>query len=115
MSRAVIFAAGRWIWPVDLRLRALDAERPVAPEVPDARSSCLERLSSRQRDIARHAREGEALHRRDVMARYGISGETARRDLAALVRLGILRRDGRRRGCRYAAVSAAPADGGNVQ
>jgi DNA-binding NtrC family response regulator len=115
LSRAVIFAGGGWIRPADLGLREVDAERPATPEDPDARSSCPERLSSRQRDIARHARQGEVLHRRDLVARYGVSGETARRDLLALVRLGILRRDGRRRGCRYAPVSGAPADGGNAQ
>ena len=46
------------------------------------------------------ARRGE-VRRRDLVARFGISREAARRQLVALARVGVLRRVGSGRGSRY--------------
>ncbi len=95
-SRAVVFAAGPWIGPLDLELPCRTGSSVDAVD---------DRLSPRQARIEALARACGTVRRGEVAVRLGISGETARRELSALVRLGILRRDGSHRGCRYAAVS----------
>ena len=90
MIRAVVFAAGPWITARDLRL-------PVAG--PSDRA-----FSARQQRIVLLVRHHGPVSCRDVAARVGISDETARVELSALVGFGIVRRHGRRRGCRYAPV-----------
>jgi transcriptional regulator with PAS, ATPase and Fis domain len=103
VSRAVIFASGPWIGPADLDLPGGVLSTVNIGRLPPAG------LSPRQEQIEALASACGAVRRRDVVSRLGISGETARRELSALVRLGILRRHGRHRGCRYVPVSGPPA------
>ena len=49
--------------------------------------------------------EQHEVRRRDIVARCRISREVARRELAGLVRLGLLRRIGLGRGARYMPLS----------
>jgi transcriptional regulator with GAF, ATPase, and Fis domain len=60
----------------------------------------------RQREVLRIASLEGAVGRRDVTGRFAISGESARRDLGALVRAGLLRRSGRGRGTHYLPLGA---------
>ena len=92
MSRAVIFAQNGWV-------RAGDLGLPSVPEVVD-REGCPA-LPSRQQEIFRLAALRGSICRRDLTNWLGISGETARRELVALARLGLLRRLGQRRGSQY--------------
>ena len=97
ISRAVTFATGRWVQIEDLGLPTVsDGVMLDAATTPD------DGLSPRQRDIVRLVLVHGCIRRADVTQRYGISGEAARRDLTALVRLGRLQRGGRLRGTRYA-------------
>ncbi len=100
LSRAVIFAAGGWIRAEDLRLPDDLDLSAAAGSVPDS-------LSLRQLDIVRLATAHGRIRRADVMHLYGVSGETARRELRALVGLGLLCRDGIHRGARYAPARCA--------
>jgi two-component system NtrC family response regulator len=96
VSRAVIFAVGRWIEPGDL-----DLPSSAASDVVRAPNAGMQRLSPRQRQIEALARASGSVRRGEIVSRLGISRETARRELAALVRLGMLRRHGSHRCCRY--------------
>ena len=51
------------------------------------------------------ARRGDGVHRRDLVARFGVSGEAVRRELVALVNAGLLIRVEQYRGTRYVAAS----------
>jgi predicted HTH transcriptional regulator len=62
-------------------------------------------LSSLQHEALRIASELREVRRRDLIARCGISREVARRQLASLVRLGLLRPMGSGRGARYVPLS----------
>ncbi len=95
LSRAVIAAAGRWIMVEDLGLPG--AAMPVA--LPPSREAIP--LTCRQLMALKLAVEFGAVSRRDVTGRLAISGEAVRRDLLALVRAGLLTRQGGRRGTRY--------------
>ena len=100
ISRAVIFATGPCMGPGDL-----DLPGTVVSDISPALGSGPPRhpgLSLRQAKIEALARACGVVRRGEVASRFGISGETARRELSALVRIGILLREGRHRGCRYA-------------
>jgi DNA-binding NtrC family response regulator len=101
VSRMVIFAAVPWIGHVDLRVGLRVFSERTADGSPSAG------LSLRQQQIEAIARHHGSVGRANVVSRLGVSGETARRDLVALVRIGILQRHGRHRSCRY---TLAPAD-----
>jgi len=88
MSRAIVFACDGSVHVEDLGL-------------PGVKRSPRE-ISGRQRDIVQLATSRGRIGRGDVMRRYAISGEAARRDLVNLVQLGLLQRTGSRRGSRYA-------------
>ncbi len=93
VSRAVIYAQGGRIVPHDLGL-----EMPGRSDLTEERSAlCTVRQQEALMLAARHG----TVRRADLMTRFGISGETARRDLSALVRTGLLRRVGVSRGSRY--------------
>lgn len=62
-------------------------------------------LSRLQHEALRIVFERHEVRRRDFIARCGISREVARRELASLVRLGLLRRVGFGRGARYVPLS----------
>jgi DNA-binding NtrC family response regulator len=108
VEQAMIFRRGDWILPEDLALpapwdddrveRGVDAERPDAPAAEAM-------LSSLQHEALRIASELREVRRRDLIARCHISREVARRELASLVRLGLLRPMGSGRGARYVPLS----------
>jgi predicted HTH transcriptional regulator len=62
-------------------------------------------LSWLQHEALRIVSVRREVRRRDVIARCRISREVARRELAGLVRLGLLRRVGLGRGARYVLLS----------
>jgi predicted HTH transcriptional regulator len=103
-EQGMIFARGRWVSAEDLSLREGDAVgvEEDAAAARQALSSHEEGLSSHQREALRIAagRRGE-VRRRDLVTQRGISGESARRELSALVARGMLHRVGSGRGARY--------------
>jgi DNA-binding NtrC family response regulator len=91
VSRALIFAAGERIQPHHLGLGAAAvtsalAAGPCALPVTAADLG----LSLRQEAALSLAAHHGSVRRADLIARFGISSEAARRDLAALVRAGLL-------------------------
>jgi DNA-binding NtrC family response regulator len=100
ISRAVVFAAGRWVEAEDLQLPPVN----VAPEALDGPvvHGLFETPPLRDMALQLAARHGD-VRRRDLVECLGISRAAAERELAALVRAGLLRRSGRRGGVRYAA------------
>ena len=108
LEQAMIFKSGDWITPKDLDLpmrrgggvaeSAVDVERQGMPAAKAV-------LSWLQHEALRIVSERREVRRRDVIARCRVSREVARRELAGLVRLGLLRRIGLGRGARYVALS----------
>ncbi len=101
----MIFVETEWIQPQDLGLPALDdvPRSPMACGRPsDGGEAPLPALTLRQREALGLVSQYGAIRRADLMARFGVSGKTARRDLVALVQFGLLRRSGSGRGSRYA-------------
>ncbi|MBI4638959.1 MAG: sigma 54-interacting transcriptional regulator [Candidatus Rokubacteria bacterium] len=108
ISRAVIFAEDGWV-----RAETLGLPPPAAGSgaVPDDLRAAMP-LSWRQREALAMARARGSVCRRDLTAWFGISGETARREMTGLVQAGLLRRTGVRRGARYAlALSTCSEEG----
>ena len=93
----MIFAEGGWIRAGDLGLGG--EEDPVAG--PSRAAGMATVLTARQSEVLRLAALRGSLSRRDLMRGFGISGESARRDLVALTRLALLRQAGGHRGSRY--------------
>ena len=91
----------------------MTAEDVILPKLrrerrPEAVLALEASLTPAQRQALRLAANRGEVRRADVMARCGISREVARRELAGLVRVGAVRREGRGRGARYVPVSRAP-------
>ena len=104
ISRGVIFAERGWIDADDLELPAANVAREAPSHDERAASDAdphLRGLTQRQREVLRLASTNGSVSRRDVMTRFAISGEAARRDFVALVHANALRRSGRGRGSRY--------------
>jgi DNA-binding NtrC family response regulator len=97
ISRAVILAARGYIDAEHLHLLPRHAPShgggitPLWAAVP----------SPRQQIALELAAERGLVCRKDLISRFGVSREAARRDLAALVAAGLLCRTGRGRGTRY--------------
>jgi DNA-binding NtrC family response regulator len=102
ISRGVIFCEGGWVRAEDLELPDFEAGGRTA--VPAAAPG----LTPRQEEALALARRHGSVRRRDLMGRFAISGEAARRELAGLVRAGLLRREGNHRGARYRPVGPDP-------
>ena len=103
LEQAMIFTRGDWIAPEALDLLtpgSSDAESGsgAARHGPADRRTALSWL---QHEALRIATERREIRRREFIARCRISREVARRELAGLVRLGLLRMIGRGRGSRY--------------
>jgi DNA-binding NtrC family response regulator len=98
LEQAVIFRGDELIAAEDL-----DLPKPRSPDATDggARSEPIATLIWLQREALCIAGERRELRRREFIARCRISREVARRELAGLVRLGLLRLVGRGRGARY--------------
>jgi DNA-binding NtrC family response regulator len=114
VSRAVIFAAGQWIRPRDLQLRDVDmASAPTGGQSQGASGVDRLDLTPRQREALELAARHGSVRRADLVSRFRISGEAARRDLAGLVRAGLLQRHRLRGISRYVLADgpAGPGDG----
>jgi DNA-binding NtrC family response regulator len=108
LEQAVIFRRGEWITPEDLDL---PARRPTEALGRPARAgrqgvaAAKAALGWLQREVLRIAAERRDVRRRDVVAQCRVSHEVARRALAGLVHLGLLRRVGLGRAARYMLLS----------
>ncbi len=113
MERAMVFHRGGWVGPEHLRLP--DEGRPhVADEARRAPGPLpggpeMESLTWAQREAVRIAAVRGEVRRGDLMATCGLSTESARRALVALVARGVLRRLGGGRGVRYVLARTALA------
>lgn len=104
----MIFRSDGWITPGDL-----DLSRPRRGEIGEGTTvaqrqgvpAAKAELSWLQHEALRVVCERREVRRRDIIARCQISREVARRELAGLVRLGLLRRVGFGRGARYVPLS----------
>ncbi len=108
LEQAMIFRRGEWITPEELDLPARrptessgSPNRAVRPGVAVAKAA----LSWLQREVLRIAAECREVRRRDIVAQCRVSHEVARRALAGLVRLRLLRRVGLGRAARYVPLS----------
>ena len=97
LEEAMIFKGGGWLAPGDFALGAPAEETPERLAPPGG-GPALTPYQEEALQIA--ARRGE-VRRRDLVGRFGISRESARRQLLSLVRMGVLRRVGGGRGTRY--------------
>ena len=107
VSRAVILGEGGVILTMDIGLRppAQLQSSDVMRSRPDFRE-LIGRVTTRQRVALAVAERHGAVRRADIIARFGLSPEAARRDLVALVRAGLLERSGAGRGTVYRSVDA---------
>ena len=94
----MIFARSERITPTDLEL----AVPPLDAEIQDMGKA--RGLTARQREILRLVVAKGAVARGQVMARFSVSGEAARRDFVALMRAGVLQRAGHGRRSHYRAI-----------
>src|SRR5262249_28168191 len=107
LEQAMIFRGGDWITPEDLDLltpRSSELESKAGGENHKPAASD-EALSWLQHEAVRLAAGPLELRRRECIARFHISREIARRELAGLVARGLLRLIGRGRGARYVPLS----------
>ncbi len=112
VSRAVIFSGGEWIRPQDFHLRDVDmASSPTREQVNGASDVDGLDLTLRQREALELAARHGSVRRADLVSRFRISGEAARRDLRALVRAGLLRRQCVRGISRYVLADRAAGHG----
>ena len=104
LEQAMIFKSGHWITPADLDLPmhrrgdVADITAGAARHGMPATKAALSWLQYEALQIAAARRE---VRRRDLIGRCRISREVARRELAGLVQLGLLRRVGLGRATRY--------------
>ncbi len=108
LEQAMIFRRGDWITGEDLDLRT-SARPDIGESKADAerhgRAGANAALSWLQHEALRIVAGRHELRRREFIARFRISREVARQELAGLVRLGLLRLIGRGRGARYVPLS----------
>jgi DNA-binding NtrC family response regulator len=108
MEQAMIFGSGERIVPGDLDLtmrRSIDVGEDAPAVGRQGVAATKGPLSWLQHEAMRIVSERREVRRRDIIARCRISREVARRELAGLVRLGLLRRIGFGRGARYVPLS----------
>lgn len=102
LEQAMIFQDGGWVRAEDLGLSTPGSRGPHAVERRSGHGGGVRLHLTQYREIAlRIARTRGAVTRRDLARQCGISGESARLELLALVRLGHLRRAGHGRSTRY--------------
>jgi DNA-binding NtrC family response regulator len=111
VRRAMVLKGEGWVTPQDLHFGPI---RFVEVAAADSRSLGAREarapveLSWPQREALSLAAERQEVRRADLVARCGISREGARRELAGLVRAGLLKRMGAGRGIRYAPGPSVP-------
>ena len=108
LEQAVIFRSGEWITPKDLDLpapRSADVRRSAAHDRRRGVTAVKTTLGWLQNEVLRIATERREVRRRDVITHCRVSHEVARRELARLVQLRLLRRVGLRRATRYVPLS----------
>jgi hypothetical protein len=104
LEQAMVFQSGGSVESEDLGLPALvSGKEPDGRRPPRGGRSAVdtESLTWSQREALRIASARGDVRRSDLTGRCGISRESARQDLIALVARGLLRRVGRGRGVRY--------------
>jgi DNA-binding NtrC family response regulator len=109
LEQAMILSDGDSITPEDLDLpgrRERDVEAGTTGVERQGVSLAHSDLTWLQHEALRLVAERREVRRREFIARCRISREVARRELAGLVRLGLLRRVGFGRGARYVALSS---------
>jgi DNA-binding NtrC family response regulator len=100
LEEAMIVKNQGWLRPQDLTLQEAAEETAASTDSSEA-ADVTRYLGSRQRVALELARAHGFVTRSRLAAACGISGELARRELHALVALGLLRRGGEGRGTRY--------------
>jgi DNA-binding NtrC family response regulator len=105
LEQAMVFSGEEWIAPGDLELRLPRDVGPTSGSERQGIPATTTGLSWRQREALRIGSERDEVRRQDFIARCRVSREVARRELAGLVRLGLLRRIGFGRGTRYVPLS----------
>ena len=103
VKRAMVCRRAGWVGPEDIVLPRLRRDR--LPGV--ARALGIE-LTPVQEQALRIASSRGEVRRGDLVARCGISRESARKALLGLERAGAVRREGRGRGVRYVPVALTP-------
>jgi two-component system, NtrC family, response regulator HydG len=101
IARGVILAESGWIRPADFQLHAGGNGGSLGCPDGDHGMGSPHDLNRRQLEALRLAAAQGSVRRADLTTRFGISGEAARRDLAALVEGGFLQRQRRRGVCLY--------------
>jgi DNA-binding NtrC family response regulator len=100
VKRAMVCRSAGWVGADDIVLPRLRRDR-----VPVAVRALGIKLTPVQEQALRLALNRGEVRRGDLMARCGISRESARKALLGLERAGAVRRDGRGRGTRYVTVA----------
>jgi hypothetical protein len=103
VERAMIFGAGEWIRQEDIDLPSRREDSRV-DTIDRQHTFGAEGLTWLQSEALRIASSRREVRRRDLVARGHTSESVARRQLAGLVRRGLLRRIGLGRGARYVRV-----------
>jgi hypothetical protein len=104
MEQAMISQSGGWVAPEDLGLPDVGASQ--RKDGPRRARRAVNAMGQRswtwpQREAVRIATIRGEIRRADLMTRCGISTESARRDLVALVEREVMKRLGHGRGVRY--------------
>jgi len=100
VKRAMVGRRVGWVRPDDIVLPSLRRDR-----LPTVARVLGTGLTPVQEQALRLASNSGEVRRGDLVARCGISRESARRALLGLERAGIVRREGSGRGVRYVPVS----------
>jgi predicted HTH transcriptional regulator len=100
VKRAMVRRRAGWVGPEDIVLPRLRRDR-----VPEAMRGLGIGFTLVQEQALRIASSRGEVRRGDLVARCGISRESARKALLSLERAGIVRREGSGRGVRYVLVS----------
>jgi two-component system response regulator HydG len=99
LEQAMIFKGRGWLAPRDLDLRPVTHE--IGEMADDEASPGGYPMTIYQAEALRIAGRRGEVRRRDLVRRFGISREVARRQLVALARAGYIRQVGSGRGARY--------------
>jgi DNA-binding NtrC family response regulator len=111
IRRAMVLKGKGWVTPRDLHfgpIRFVEVAAAGSRSVDAREAQTPVEFTWLQREALSLAAERREVRRAELVARCGISREVARRELAGLVRAGLLRRIGTGRGVRYAPEALGP-------